>query len=167
MAIQEKNLIKVGIADLKIVTKQNNFLRTSGLGSCVGVVVYDFSKKMAGMAHVMLPDSNLSRDSNFNKFKYADTAIPILIEQLITSGARKYALKAKIAGGAQMFSFSSSNDMLRIGKRNAEAVKQVLQQFGIPIIAEDVGGNSGRTIEFVLETGMLNVRTVNMGEKEI
>ncbi|WP_182199179.1 chemotaxis protein CheD [Paraliobacillus salinarum] len=167
MTLQTKDIVKVGIADLKTVTDPTYYLRTSGLGSCVGVVVYDLSMKVAGMAHVMLPDSTLSKKSEFNHYKYADTAIPMLYQQLIDLGARKFALKAKIAGGAQMFSFSSSNDMLRIGKRNEEAVQQHLEQIGIPIIAEDVGGSSGRTIEFNLSTGALYIRTVNMGEKQI
>ncbi|GAA5415128.1 chemoreceptor glutamine deamidase CheD [Paraliobacillus ryukyuensis] len=166
MEIIEKKVIRVGIADLKFAKDPDN-LRTSGLGSCVGVVVYDLGKKIAGMAHVMLPDSSLSKSTDFNQHKYADTSIPLLVDQLLACGARKFALKAKLAGGAQMFSFNSNNDTLRIGKRNEEAVKQQLQQYGIPIMAEDVGGNKGRTIEFVLETGMLKIRTVNLGETEI
>nr|WP_272506004.1 chemotaxis protein CheD [Natronobacillus azotifigens] len=142
-------------------------MRTSGLGSCVGVVVYDSSLNIAGMSHVMLPDSSLSKRSDLNELKYADTAIPFLVNQLLRDGARKFALKAKIAGGAQMFSFSSSNDMLRVGARNVEAVKQILTEYRIPIIAEDVHGNSGRTIEFNLETNMLKIRTVSQGETEI
>ena len=166
MIVETKEIIKVGIADLKFA-KSPEILRTSGLGSCVGVVVYDLTMKIGGLAHVMLPSSSLSKRNDLNQLKYADTAVPLLIDTLIKDGARKYALKAKIAGGAQMFSFSSSNDMLRVGKRNEEAVKAMLEQYRVPIISEDVGGNSGRTIEFSLETGMLNVRTVNLGEKQI
>lgn len=166
MLISTNEIIKVGIADLKFA-KSPEVLRTSGLGSCVGVVVYDLTMKIAGMSHVMLPNSSLSKRSDLNQLKYADTALPILIDYLLKEGARKYALKAKIAGGAQMFAFSSSNDMLRVGKRNEEAVKIMLEQYRIPLISEDVGGSSGRTIEFSLETGMLNIRTVNSGEKQI
>ncbi|MBM7540595.1 chemotaxis protein CheD [Amphibacillus cookii] len=166
MKTYESKLIKVGIADLKFA-KSPDVLRTSGLGSCVGVVVFDASAKIAGMAHVMLPDSKSSKKSELNQFKYADTSLPILIDTLIKDGARKFALKAKIAGGAQMFSFSSSNDMLRVGQRNVEAVKTVLNQYRIPILAEDVYGNSGRTIEFSLETTLLNIRTVSQGTKDI
>src|SRR5690625_7597470 len=70
-------------------------IRTSGLGSCVGVVVYDPIIKIAGMAHVMLPDSTSSKKKDFNHHKYADTAIPILVETLLKDGARKFALKAR------------------------------------------------------------------------
>lgn len=166
MKVIESKAIKVGIADLKFV-KVPDTIRTSGLGSCVGVVVYDATIKIAGMAHVMLPDSKSAKKTDFNQHKYADTVIPILIETLLNDGARKFALKAKIAGGAQMFSFSSKNDMLRVGERNVEAVKRVLDQYRIPIIGEDIYGNSGRTIEFSPETSLLHIRTVSQGLKEV
>ena len=77
------------------------------------------------------------------------------------------SLKAKIAGGAQMFQFSTGSDLMRIGPRNVEAVKRVLNQLGIELVAEDCGGNNGRTIEFNPKTGLLLIRTVNKGVKEI
>ncbi|HHU20769.1 MAG TPA: chemotaxis protein CheD [Bacilli bacterium] len=166
MKLVDSKAIKVGIADLNFV-KAPDVIRTSGLGSCVGVVIFDPTIKIAGMAHVMLPDSNSSKKEDFNPYKYADTAIPILVETLLKDGARKFALKAKIAGGAQMFAFSVKNDMLRIGERNVTAVKQMLEDYRIPIIAEDVHGNSGRTIEFSPETSMLHIRTISQGSKEI
>lgn len=159
-------VVKVGIADMNIVTSPNH-IRTSGLGSCVGVVIYDQPREIAGLAHVMLPDSSLAKGGSFNIAKYADTAIKELVNRLISQGAKTYSLKAKIAGGAQMFQFSSSSDMMRIGPRNVEAVKRELAKLHISIVAEDVGGNSGRTIEFDPKTGLLNIRTVNKGTIEI
>ncbi|MBA2873969.1 chemotaxis protein CheD [Thermaerobacillus caldiproteolyticus] len=162
-------VVKVGIADMNVV-KAPNVIRTSGLGSCVGVVIFDHMKEVAGLAHVMLPDSSLARAENINVAKYADTAIEALIHLVVQAGGRKGVLKAKMAGGAQMFQFQSTSantDMMRIGPRNVEAVKQQLQRFHIPIIAEDVGGNSGRTIEFNPKTGLLLIRTVSQGVKEI
>ncbi|TCT26748.1 chemotaxis protein CheD [Melghiribacillus thermohalophilus] len=161
-----KEVVKVGIADLNIV-RAPGVIRTSGLGSCVGVVIYDLNQHLAGLAHVMLPDSSLAKGNALNKAKYADTAIKELLDILIEEGAKKYALKAKMAGGAQMFQFSSGGDMMRIGPRNVEAVKKQLERFRIPIVAEDVGGRNGRTIEFNPESGMLNIRTVNLGVKDI
>ncbi|MDY0405866.1 chemotaxis protein CheD [Virgibacillus sp. 179-BFC.A HS] len=161
-----KTVIKVGIGDLKIAHAPNA-IRTTGLGSCVGVVVYDLPKKIAGLAHVMLPDSQLARNLNVNMMKYADTAIDMLIAQLIENGARKFALQAKMAGGAQMFQFSEKADTMRIGPRNAEAVEKKLVMHHIPIVAADLGGNCGRTIEFDTETGQLLIRTVSKGEKII
>lgn len=159
-------VIKVGIADLNVV-KAPNRIRTSGLGSCVGVVIYDTYKQVAGLAHVMLPDSSLTKQEQFNKYKYADTAIDILIDKLIMLGARKSQLKAKIAGGAQMFQLQTASDIMRIGPRNVEAVKERLKYHQIPIISSDTGGNQGRTIEFDPITSKLKIRTVNKGEKYI
>lgn len=156
-------IIKVGIADLNIVRAPDR-IRTSGLGSCVGVVIYDEKMKLGGLAHIMLPDSQQAKLTNKNNYKYADTAIKILIDKMIQNGARQYALQAKIAGGAQMFKFASGNDMMRIGPRNVEAVKKILAQYRIPIIAADVGGSSGRTIEYDPITNRLKIRTVNKGE---
>lgn len=160
------SVVKVGIADLNVIEAPNK-IRTSGLGSCVGVVIYDNFKKVAGLAHVMLPDSNLTKQTQFNEYKYADTAIDSLVEQLIKLGARKSQLKAKIAGGAQMFQFQSGSDIMRIGPRNVDAVKDRLKKHHIPIISSDTGGNQGRTIEFDPLTSKLKIRTVNKGEKYI
>ncbi|WP_198401566.1 MULTISPECIES: chemotaxis protein CheD [Parageobacillus] len=145
-----------------------NLIRTSGLGSCVGVVIFDHLKEVAGLAHVMLPDSSMARSEAINVAKYADTAVEALIRLVVRAGGRREMLKAKMAGGAQMFSFSSkSTDAMRIGERNVEALRQQLNRFHIPIVAEDVGGSSGRTIEFNPKTTVLSIRTVNRGVKEI
>lgn len=160
------DIVKVGIADMNII-KYPSLIRTSGLGSCVGVVVYDEKKELAGLAHVMLPDSSLARSGTFNIAKFADTAIKALVNKLLKQGARSCLLKAKMAGGAQMFQFSSGSDMMRIGPRNVEAVRKELDELNIKIISEDVGGNSGRTIEFNPQTCMLQIRTVNKGTKLI
>src|SRR5690625_4036026 len=140
-----KTIVKVGISDMNVV-KAPGVIRTSGLGSCVGVVIYDLYQEIAGLAHIMLPDSKFSRQRNLNPYKYADTALPLLIKQLRLLGARDHFLQAKLAGGAQMFQFSDS-DVMRIGPRNVEAVKSILKEKGIPIITTDVGGHRGRTIE--------------------
>lgn len=161
--IKNESVVRVGISDLNTVAAPNT-IRTSGLGSCVGIIIYDLPNKIAGMSHIMLPDSSLTREKKVNTYKFADTAIPYLIKKLISEGARRSSLKAKISGGAQMFQFTSTSDVMRIGPRNIEAVKQILIQERIPLISSDVGGNSGRTIEFDPISGMLNVRTVNKGE---
>ncbi|QUG41107.1 chemotaxis protein CheD [Psychrobacillus sp. INOP01] len=159
-------IVKVGIADMNIA-KAPDKIRTSGLGSCVGVVLYDERSTTVGMVHVMLPDSSLGRTETINIAKFADTGITAMVEQLKIEGIQSYKLKAKIAGGAQMFQFSSTRDTMRIGPRNVEAVKEYLKKYSIPILAEDTGGNSGRTIEFDPTTKLLNIRTVNQGVRNI
>ncbi|MBC9783438.1 chemotaxis protein CheD [Heliobacterium chlorum] len=156
-------LIKVGMADLK-ATKAPNNLMTSGLGSCIGICLYDAVAKVGGLAHIMLPHSAHARSSE-NKAKFADTAIPVLLDDMIRLGAVKSRLVAKIAGGAQMFSFPGASDVMRIGERNAEAVVLKLRQENIPLLAKETGGNYGRTIELDTTNGKLLIRTIDRGEK--
>jgi len=158
-------MVKVGMADLNVCTSPN-VITTLGLGSCVGIVLHDPIRKIAGMVHVMLPDSKKILN-NENKAKFADTGIDALILEMTKIGADRRGLIAKIAGGAQMFAFSSNNEMMRIGDRNVEATKLKLQQLGIVIKAEDTGANYGRTIEFYPETGMLLIKSVGKEKKLI
>ncbi|MGE6631424.1 chemotaxis protein CheD [Bacillus sp. NPDC077027] len=162
MNVQSPTVVKVGIADVQLV-KTPDKIRTSGLGSCVGLVLFDKEKKIAGLVHVMLPDSSLAKGAVENYAKYADTGVKYTIDLLLKEGARKHALKAKMAGGAEMFKFKSSNDLMRIGPRNVSAVKEHLSLYNIPIISEDTGGSSGRTIEFDPLTTELEIRTVKQG----
>ena len=83
------------------------------------------------------------------------------------NGAQVSRLQAKLAGGAQMFTFSSTSDVMRIGRRNVEACKEQLRKFNIPIIAEDTGGKYGRTIELFATDGRLEIRTVSQGTKNV
>lgn len=159
------SMIKVGMADLN-VCHAPDAITTLGLGSCVGVSLYDKTTKIAGLVHVMLPDSTKVRQ-NQNKAKFADTGIELLLEQLESAGAKRSMLTAKIAGGAQMFAFSANNDMLRVGERNVEAVKAKLAQLGIRILAEDTGENFGRTVEFYPETGDFVIKSVGKPTKTI
>lgn len=158
-------VVKVGIAELKAAKAPVNLL-SAGLGSCVGICLYDPHSKVGGLAHVMLPDSSQSKNAP-NKAKFADTAVPALISEMLKLGASKSKIIAKIAGGAQMFVFSNASDVMRIGERNVEAVKKALAKEGIPIVAQDTGGNYGRTIELCTSTGKLYIRTIEHGEKII
>ena len=160
-----ENIIKVGMADLQS-SRHPCILTTLGLGSCVGIALYDPQKKIAGLAHVMLP-SSLQARNNTNTAKFADTAIIKLIDDMCKLGANKACIVAKLAGGAQMFSFSDASEMMRIGWRNVLSAKELLEQMGIPIIAEDTGGNYGRTIELSSNNGKLLVKTIGHGVKEI
>jgi len=159
------NMIKVGMADLN-TCKSPDVLTTLGLGSCVGIILYDPVTKVSGLAHVMLPDSTQIRN-NSNVAKFADTAIDQLIKDMEMLGAKKNRLVSKIAGGAQMFSFGSTNDLMRIGERNAIASKKKLEALRIRLLSEDTGENYGRTIEFYSETGDLLVKTIGKPPKTI
>jgi len=157
-------VIVVGMADLK-VAKHPDTLTTLGLGSCVGITLFDKARKIGGMAHCMLPTYKGFEGQNIAKF--VDSAVIELINQLVRIGASRPALVAKIAGGAHMFGRSQNSDMLKIGERNAAAGLAILRQLSIPVQANDTGGSHGRTIELNIETGALKIRTVGAGEKFI
>ncbi|WP_313756542.1 chemotaxis protein CheD [Tissierella sp.] len=158
-------IIKIGMADLNI-TKAPNLLTTLGLGSCVGITLYDKINKIAGLAHIMLPSSREIKN-NDNKAKFADTGIEELLDLMLKSGANKTNLVAKIAGGSQMFNFNSNNSILKIGERNVIATKDKLKELNIKIVSEDTGGNFGRTIILNSIDGLLQVKTIGHGEKTI
>jgi len=158
-------LIKVGMADYK-VGRYPASLISYGLGSCVGIALYDPVTKIGGLAHIMLPDSKQARSTE-NPAKFADTALPKMLDDLQKLGALKTRLTAKIAGGAQMFSFTNTTDIMRVGERNAEAVRIILKKLDLRLLADDTGGNYGRTVELKLDTGVFRVKTIDKGEKEL
>ena len=158
-------IIKVGMADLK-ACKSPDGVTTLGLGSCVGIAIRDPIAKVGGLAHVMLPDST-QIENNSNKFKFADTGIEELVKQIFALGGNKSRFEAKIAGGAQMFSFQNKSDMVRVGERNVEASKKKLKELGIPLKAEDTGLNNGRTVIFYPENGDFAIRSAGKPEKTI
>lgn len=158
-------VIKVGMADLK-TGRAPDILTTLGLGSCVGIALWDPKTKIGGLAHVMLPDSTQIRNNN-NIAKFADTGITELVRQMEKMGAPRSRLVAKIAGGAKMFEVSGSTSVGNIGERNALASKQKLRQLGIRILAEDTGLNYGRTVELNCENGDYVIKAVGKSVKVI
>lgn len=158
-------VIKVGMADLK-TGKAPDVLTTLGLGSCIGIALWDPTTRIGGLAHVMLPDSTKIRN-NTNIAKFADTGIAELVRQMEALGVSKRRLVAKIAGGARMFEVSGSTSVGNIGEKNAIASKQKLKELGIPIIAEDIGLNYGRTVELHCENGDYVIKAVGKPLKTI
>jgi len=157
-------MIVVGMADLK-VAKNPDILTTLGLGSCVGITLFDRIQKIGGLAHVMLPTYKGFEGQNVAKF--ADSAIIELLNQITRIGASRGSLVAKIAGGAHMFGLTQNTDMMKIGERNTAASLAILAQLRIPVQANDTGGSHGRTIELSTDNGALKIKTVGKGEKFI
>ncbi|HET7629082.1 MAG TPA: chemotaxis protein CheD [Bacillales bacterium] len=160
------SIVSVGIAGIHVVSAPL-ILRTVGLGSCVGLVLFDSTIKAAAMAHIMLPDSSIARGTVEKPGKFADTAVAELVKMLTRKGADVKRLKAKMAGGAMMFSFTTMKEAAAIGKRNVEAIEAQLNKYGIRKVSAKVGGNKGRTVEFDVESEIMRVRTVNEGVVEI
>lgn len=150
-------MIKVGMADLNIC-KSPDAITTLGLGSCIGIAIYDPVTKIGGLAHIMLPDSTKIRN-NSNIAKFADTGITELVSRMTRAGASRTRLVAKIAGGAKMFEVTG-DAIGSIGEKNAMASKRKLRELGIRLIAEDTGLNYGRTVELHCDTGEYYIKSV-------
>jgi len=159
----------IGISDLKIAAPPDTLI-TYALGSCVGICLIDPAARVGGLSHIMLPDSKAAPGDS-NAYKFADTALPQLIKQMEQKGAARARLKAKIAGGAQMFGKTAgaggNSEVWQIGQRNVAAVTATLQKLGIPIVAKDVLADYGRTVLFDPATGIMTVKSLNKTVKEL
>ena len=165
-----KEIIKVGMADLQ-VTISPHVLITLGLGSCLGIILYDPVLRIGGLAHVMLPDIEIAKIQH-NKAKFVNSAIREMIEQMIKLGAHRKNFKAKLIGGAHMFTgirltYSNANSAFNVGERNILSAKEELAKQNIELIGEDVGKDYGRSVEFDLETGKVKIKTITWGMKEL
>ncbi|PNR97314.1 chemotaxis protein CheD [Petrotoga miotherma DSM 10691] len=151
----------IGIGEY-IVDKNPTILVTLGLGSCVAVCLRDKKNLIGGLVHIMLPESRSSiKDEKIGK--YADTGIKAIIDGIVDLGGNLKYVEAKIVGGAAMF--KNSNNSLNVGSKNVEAVRKILKENDIKIIAEDTGGNRARSVEFNIANGDLKVKKVGGGEK--
>ena len=151
------DVVTIGIGEY-VVVNDSTKISTVGLGSCIGTVIYETTNKISALSHIMLPTMGDRQD---RIGKYADTALPAMINDMEKKGALHGRMKAKIAGGASLFAFTDDN--LKIGERNTEAVRKILSEQKIPLVATDVGGDRGRTIIFNPETCELYIKMVKKG----
>ena len=157
-------IIKVGMAQFRVAMAPVKMM-TMALGSCVGIVLYDPKLRLGGLAHVMHPNRDKVKN-NTNRAKFVDSAIELMFSMLLKKGARKGRLEAKIFGGAKMFGHISQRlGVTQIGDKNVEAAREHLLRRKIPIVAECVGGSTGRTIMFDLSDGTVKVKSSHGGEE--
>lgn len=138
-------------------------LVTLGLGSCVAILLHDAEARVGGLAHVLLPEPALSRDQS-NASKFATTAVPALVQEMARMGARPGRLKARLVGGAAMFQTLMVPGSLNMGARNINASRQALEDAGIPVVAEEVGGDYGRSVRFYVGAGKTTVSSVGKAD---
>lgn len=150
------NVRTIGIAEIGTVTAPD-CIRTV-LGSCIGVAMYDRVAKVGGMAHVILPSS---KEGSGDPGKFADTAVDILLDQVLSAGALRERLAAKISGGASMFGSESKSGL---GVRNEEAVRERLQHHSVRLTAAHCGGTKGRKMS--LDPGSGEVTVEIIGEEK-
>lgn len=145
------------------VARGSGRLVTIGLGSCVAIAMHDAKFRVAGLAHVLLPDPSAARDAS-NPARFAQTAVPLLLAEMQALGARG-AIRAKISGGAALFGSMLATVGGQMGARNIEATRTALAAAGIPLVGEEVGGSAGRSVVLDVNSGTLTVRSVRGGER--
>ena len=147
----------MGIGQLAISADPLDVLVAYGLGSCVGVSAFDPCHNIAGMVHVLLPSSENATPGR-EPARFADLGIDLLLDQLGDAGASRAKLRIKVAGGASVLG-PGTGEKFKIGARNAEAVKARFRHHGLQVLSEELGGNSGRTLEMYVATGKTYFRT--------
>ncbi|MFA0888286.1 MAG: chemotaxis protein CheD [Synergistales bacterium] len=156
----------VGMGEMLFAEKPD-LLSCVGLGSCIGLVLYDPVRGWAGMAHIMLPSSSSRGSQGKDKpGKFADTAVSALIVGLESKGSLRTFLRAKMAGGARMFAFSPTPSGA-IGEQNILATREALRFAGIRLEAEETGGTKGRSVSFSTETLLMEVRCVGQEKRTL
>jgi chemotaxis protein CheD len=161
--LNDPNMVEVHVGEFAIA-QYPRFLMTPALGSCVGVALWDPALKQGGLAHIMLPSALETRASG-TEHRFASFAIPEMVRLLHEAGSPRRRLAAKVAGGSTMFRADSS--IASIGPRNVAEVKRQLELLKIPLLAEDTGERHARTVEFMLDTGALLVRSYVYGVKRL
>ena len=152
--------VRVRVADLATATEGT--LSTLGLGSCIAIALHDPVARVGGLAHILLPDVSMARDRS-NPAKFAQTAVPVLVERMTALGARKIRIRAKIAGGASMFASLLPRNALNVGERNIAATRGALAAAGIALVGEDVGSDHGRNVFLYVDDGRVEVRSLSKG----
>lgn len=142
--------IRVGVSEYAVSTR-GVALSTSGLGSCVGVALYDPETGIGGLGHVMLPAATTAVPK---PGKFADTCIPALLKGMVRAGADPDRIRSKLAGGSSSMEFSTTR---HVGNQNAAAIRDALEANDVSVVAADLGGSHGRSLLFHPTTGALEV----------
>jgi chemotaxis protein CheD len=156
--------IRVDMARLAVAGGDATLV-SPGLGSCVAIVLWNGRTGVGGLAHVMLPGPEFSRGAA-EPARFAGTAVPRLLELMAERGADG-PITARLVGGASMFRSLLASGGINIGERNVVAARMALEAAGVPVAAEDVGGDHGRSVSLDVRSGRLLVRSVAAGEREL
>jgi chemotaxis protein CheD len=161
----EQRAIEVNMAAMEIAQSPARLV-TRGLGSCLGITLYDPAKKIGGMVHPLLPDIEKAKIKS-NSSRFVNSAIRSMLAELEKRGSARNQLVAKVFGGAHMFGFITADSILNVGQKNIEVAQATFKELGITVAVQEVAGSFGRTIELNLEDGKVLVKTVSWGEKEV
>ena len=155
----------VRVADLRCGLADDTLV-TVGLGSCVAILLHDAEARVGGMAHILLPSPALSRIDS-NPAKFPQTAVPRLLQLMAADGAKPRRITARLAGGASMFAALVPPGSIQMGERNLVASREVLNAHQVPLVAEAVGGDFGRTVRFRVCDGRVQISTVSHGIQQL
>jgi chemotaxis protein CheD len=158
--------LHVGIAELE-VARAPAVLYAVALGSCVAVILYDAVARVGGLAHVLLPSPNIGRRRSDQPARAMPGAVGALIEAVVALGADRQRLGGRLVGGASMFVTLQPPGAMQMGERNILAAREALHYQGIPLLAEAVGGDFGRSVEFDLSHGVVRVTSYARGAIEL
>lgn len=145
-----ENEIDVRIGEME-VAKSPKILKTI-LGSCVALILYDKVKRVGGMAHIFLPNKKESNKHEPDS-KFANTAVPALLEEVIRLGAKKQNIMAFMVGGGNIFKPIRKNNQPTVAEMNVKSTKQSVENANLPLIGFDVGRDQGCKVSFDLSTG--------------
>lgn len=165
MTISSATTILVGLGEVKISEDPESVLACLGLGSCVAVAVFDPVVKVGGMAHVVLPKSHGKVGEK--AARYADVAVPLLLDSMRKNGAVNSRLVITLVGGAQMSLAPGMGTAFKIGEDNVTAVYAALTAEGLKPKAVDIGGNKGRTVRLFIESGKAMVASAGQDTREL
>jgi chemotaxis protein CheD len=157
-----QNNVAVGLGEIKISDDPDSVIVAFGLGSCVGIGIYDPIKKIGGMLHAVLPTATSNREDS--PAKYVDSGIPLLLNQLKEKGLVVNRCKLYLIGGANILITNNESTPFDIGTRNVKSAEEVLEKLKLYPDAKDTGGHNGRTFRLYIGEGRATIRT--MGEKE-
>lgn len=158
-------MITVGMGEVKLCSDPGEVLCALGLGSCIGVSMYEPQLKLAGMCHIVLPSSAVASGAVVEPGRYADTAVAELLRQMESAGAGKERIAVAVAGGAELFKLAGSEgSVLDIGRRNHDAAQAALDALGLTVLGTDVGGNCGRSLSLRVDKGVVTVKRLGQGE---
>jgi chemotaxis protein CheD len=147
----------VGIGEFAVSDQPGDIIVTHALGSCVAVCLWDPDRQIAGLIHVLLPDSKINPQRALEQpAAFADTGLPLLFQAAYKLGAQKTRLRVRLVGGAEMAP-ENGNCAFNIGKRNLLAAKNALWRNGVLIEKEEVGGRTVRTVYLAVADGRLQI----------
>lgn len=161
------NTLVVGLGEIKISNQKDDVLVAYGLGSCLGIAMYDPQIHLAAMLHAVLPACDPTHAHDNSCGKYVCCGIDAMLKMMLEKGAARNRIVVRMAGGANMLTTSGFSDIMNIGQRNIESARMKLKELNFTIAGEEVGGNIGRTVRFYVGEGRMAIRMMGGKERDV